>query len=79
METPAYPQNFPIRNRIVAENATNRAFLWHPITIENLQIGRYEVSQFLIPVETWRAAIYKQPYIIEALTILIIGAIWYCL
>ena len=29
-----------IRNRIVAGNATNRTFAWHPITSENLTVGR---------------------------------------
>jgi hypothetical protein len=64
-----------IRNRLVAGNSTNRTFVWHPITIENLQIGRYEVSSFLIPVEAWRREIFKQPYIIEALIIIILGMI----
>ena len=64
-----------IRNRIVAGNATNRAFAWHPVTIENLAIGRYEASQFFIPVETWRVSVYKQPYTIETLITLVLGAI----
>jgi len=64
-----------IRNLLVAGNATNRALAWHPITAENLQMGRYQVSQFLIPVEAWRQTLYKQPYTIEALTVLILGAI----
>jgi 4-amino-4-deoxy-L-arabinose transferase-like glycosyltransferase len=64
-----------IRNLLVAGTATNRAFAWHPITAENLQIGRYQVSQFLIPVEVWRQTLYKQPYVIEALTALILGAV----
>jgi len=64
-----------IRNRLVAENATNRTFAWHPITAENLNIGRYEVSLFLIPVEAWRREIFKQPYIMEAVIVLILGAV----
>jgi hypothetical protein len=49
--------------------------VWHPITAENLGIGRYEVSSFLIPVEAWRREIFKQPYIIEALIIIILGVV----
>ena len=64
-----------IRNRLVADNVTNRTFVWHPITIENFGIGRYEVSTFIIPVEAWRREIFKQPHIIEALIIIILGVI----
>jgi len=64
-----------LRNRLVADNATNRTFVWHPITTENLNIGRYEISSFLIPVEMWRREIFKQPYIIEALIIIILGSV----
>jgi 4-amino-4-deoxy-L-arabinose transferase-like glycosyltransferase len=64
-----------IRNWLVAENATNRTFAWHPITIDNLKIGRFEVSQFLIPVEAWRREIFKQPYLIEIMIVLVLGAI----
>ena len=63
-----------IRNRLVADNVTNRTFVWHPITLENISIGRYEVSTFLIPVEAWRKEIFKQPYIIETLIVIILGA-----
>jgi 4-amino-4-deoxy-L-arabinose transferase-like glycosyltransferase len=64
-----------VRNRLVAENITNRAFAWHPITSENLKIGRFEVSQFLIPVEAWRREIFKGPYLIEIMVGLILGAV----
>ena len=64
-----------LRNQLIAGNATNRTFTWHPMTTENIDIGRYEFSQFLIPVEAWRREIFKQPYIIEALIIIILGAV----
>jgi hypothetical protein len=64
-----------IRNHLVADNVTNRTFVWHPITVENFGIGRYEVSTFLIPIEAWRREIFKQPYVIEALIIIILGVI----
>jgi dolichyl-phosphate-mannose-protein mannosyltransferase len=64
-----------IRNWIEADNATNRVFTWHPITAENIGIGRYEVSTFLIPVEAWRREVYKLPGVIEALIVIILGAV----
>ena len=64
-----------IRNRMVAENATNRTFVWHPITSENIRIGLRTVSEALIPVEAWRQEVFKQPLIIEAAIILILGAV----
>ncbi len=63
------------RNRLVADNSTNRTLVWHPITTENLKSGRYEFSQFFIPVEEWRQAVFKQPYIIEALIVITLGAV----
>jgi hypothetical protein len=59
----------------VADNATNRTFAWHPITVENLKIGRLEVSQFFIPVEAWRREIFKQPYLIEIMVVLVLSAV----
>jgi 4-amino-4-deoxy-L-arabinose transferase-like glycosyltransferase len=64
-----------IRNRLVAENATNRILAWHPITTENISIGLRTVSEFLIPVEAWRMVIFKRPLIIEVLIVLILGAV----
>lgn len=64
-----------IRNRVTAENATNRVLAWHPITSENIHIGLRTVSEFLIPVESWRREIFKQPLVIEAIIIVILGAV----
>jgi len=64
-----------IRNRLIAGNATNRALAWHPITSENLQIGLRVVSEFFIPVESWRREIFKQPVIIEGMIVLVLGAV----
>ena len=64
-----------LRNRLTAENATNRTFAWHPITDENIRIGLRTVSEALIPVETWRREVFKQPFIIEAAIVLILGAL----
>lgn len=64
-----------IRNRLMAGNATNRAFAWHPLTHENIDPGLRVFSEFFIPVEAWRQAIVKQAGMIEALIILVLGAV----
>jgi len=64
-----------LRNRIVAENATNRVFAWHPITSENITIGLRTFSDFLIPVESWRRMVFKHTLLIEGLIVLVLGAV----
>ena len=64
-----------IRNRLVAENATNRVLAWHPITTENLQIGVRVFSDFFIPIESWRRAAIKQPGIVEGMIIIVFVAV----
>jgi len=63
-----------IRNSIVADNVTNRAFAWHPITAENIRIGVRTFSDFFIPIEVWRREIMKQTGIIEAMIFIVLGA-----
>jgi 4-amino-4-deoxy-L-arabinose transferase-like glycosyltransferase len=48
-----------LRNMLVAGNATNRTFEYHPITLDNILTGIYNFSQFLMPVETWRQSMTK--------------------
>ena len=64
-----------IRNRIVAGNATNRAFAWHPLTSENINPGIRVFSEFFIPIEPWRREMSKQTWIIDAMIILVLGAV----
>ena len=64
-----------IRNRLIAGNATNRAFTWHPLTSENIEPGLRVFSDFFIPIESWRREIFKQPGIIEAMIILVLGGV----
>ncbi|HET9915035.1 MAG TPA: phospholipid carrier-dependent glycosyltransferase, partial [Anaerolineales bacterium] len=64
-----------IRNRLVAGNATNRAFAWHPLTSENIDPGLRVFSEFFIPIESWRQAIVKLPGIIEGMIVLVLGAV----
>jgi len=64
-----------LRNRLIAENATNRAFAWHPITTENIRLGLYTFSSFLVPVEGWRRGLAGQSYIVEGLIVIVLGAV----
>ena len=50
-----------IRNKLVADNATNRTLVYHPLTAENIETAIYNFSEFFIPVETWRRALIKVP------------------
>jgi 4-amino-4-deoxy-L-arabinose transferase-like glycosyltransferase len=64
-----------IRNRLVAGNATNRAFAWHPLTSENIDPGLRVFSEFFIPIEAWRQEVVKQTGIVEGLIVLVLGAV----
>lgn len=64
-----------LRNRLIAESATNRAFVWHPITAENIRLGIYTFSSFLVPVESWRSAIAKPALIPEAIIAIVLGTL----
>ncbi|MBN2116897.1 MAG: phospholipid carrier-dependent glycosyltransferase [Anaerolineales bacterium] len=64
-----------IRNRLVAGNATNRAFAWHPLTSENIDPGLRVFSEFFVPIEPWRRAIVRQDGLIEGLIALVLGAV----
>ena len=63
-----------LRNRLVGVSGTNREFVWHPITVENIKQGVYTFSNFLIPVETWRRALAKQNGVVESLIVIVLGA-----
>jgi len=64
-----------VRNGIVGGSATNRIFVWHPITSGNFETALYNISTFLIPVEPWRRELFKAPGIFLALTVLILGGL----
>src|SRR5512138_1614881 len=50
-----------VRNELTAGNATNRTFVWHPITAANFDTALYNISTFLMPVEAWRRELFKAP------------------
>ena len=60
-----------IRNKLVADNATNRTLVYHPLSVENIETGIYNISEFLIPVEAWRRAVIKVPNLIVIIVALI--------
>jgi len=62
-----------IRNRLLAENVTNRVLAWHPITSENIDIGLHVFSNFFIPVESWRREVFKQTGIVEGMIAVFLG------
>jgi len=64
-----------LRNRLVAGNATNRAFAWHPLTAENIDPGLRVFSEFFLPVESWRREIFKQTGMIETMIALVLVAV----
>jgi 4-amino-4-deoxy-L-arabinose transferase-like glycosyltransferase len=63
-----------IRNRLVAESATNRIFAWHPITNENLNMGLRVFTEFLIPVGSWFRTIIKQRDVAAGMVVFVLGA-----
>lgn len=50
-----------IRNKLLADNATNRTLVYHPLTSGNIETGIYNFSLFLVPVESWRRTLIKIP------------------
>src|SRR6266511_5381320 len=64
-----------LRNWLVAGNTTNRTFAWHSLTSENIRTGLRVFSGFFIPFESWRRDFVKQPVIIEAMIVLVLGAV----
>ena len=64
-----------IRNETIGGSATNRALVWHPITSDNFDTALYNVSTFLMPVETWRKELFKFPGLFAGAIVLILGFI----
>ena len=64
-----------IRNRLVAENTTNRVLAWHPITADNLQTGVRVFSEVFIPIEAWRREMLKQAGLVEAMILIVLVAV----
>ena len=67
-----------IRNKLAANNATNRTLVYHPLTEENINTGIFNFAEFLAPIEEWRRALIRIPNLVVILifTIVIILLIW---
>jgi 4-amino-4-deoxy-L-arabinose transferase-like glycosyltransferase len=67
-----------LRNRLLADSATNRTIVYHPITAENFQMGIYNFSVFFMPFEDWRRAMMRTSDLFPAIiiSIVIILLVW---
>ncbi len=61
-----------IRNKLAANNATNRTLVYHPLTEENINTGIFNFAEFLVPIETWRRTLVRIPNLIVILLFIII-------
>ena len=61
-----------VRNRLLADNATNRTLVYHPITAENIQLGITNVAAFLLPVEAWRRELINVPNLFTFVIVLLV-------
>lgn len=64
-----------IRNRLLADNATNRTLVYHPITAENIQLGISNFAAFILPVEAWRRELIKIPNLFSIVLAVVILAL----
>ncbi len=64
-----------IRNQLVGGSMTNRELAWHPPGADNFALALYNVSTFLMPIETWRRALSEVPLLFEGLIGLVLGAL----
>jgi 4-amino-4-deoxy-L-arabinose transferase-like glycosyltransferase len=69
-----FAAGWALRNRLIGESVTNRVLAWHPVTAENLRLGVYTFSSFLIPLEALRRTLAQQPFLLEGLILLTLAA-----
>lgn len=60
-----------IRNRIVGGNLTNRVLGWHPITLENWDLGVKTFAEFLVPSPIVRRTLSQIPVSFEVIMLAI--------
>ncbi|MBK8428180.1 MAG: phospholipid carrier-dependent glycosyltransferase [Lewinellaceae bacterium] len=67
-----------IRNKLAANNATNRTLVYHPLTEENINTGIFNFAEFLAPIEEWRRALIRIPNLVVIIlfVIVIILLVW---
>ncbi len=67
-----------IRNKLAANNATNRTLVYHPLTEENINTGIFNFAEFLAPIEAWRRVLMQIPNLVVIIlfVIVIILLVW---
>ena len=60
-----------IRNWLVGGSYANRRLGWHPITLENWNLGVDTLAEFLIPLHVWRREVLNLPGVFEGFLIMI--------
>jgi len=60
-----------VRNRVVGGSYTNRVLGWHPITLENWELGVKTFADFLAPLQVVRKALNQIPASFEIILIVI--------
>ena len=60
-----------IRNRVLGGNLTNRTLGWHPVTLDNWDLGVKTFADFLTPLRTVRRALNQIPASFEIILIVI--------
>lgn len=67
-----------IRNRLLADNATNRTLVYHPITAENVQLGIGNFAAFILPIDVWQRELIKIPNLFAVLLgiVVIVLLVW---
>jgi hypothetical protein len=60
-----------IRNRVVGGSFTNRVLGWHPIDLENWELGVKTFMEFLVPLRSTRKALSQIPASYELILIVI--------
>jgi len=64
--------SWAVRNRLLTDNATNRTFVFHPITSQNIEPGIYNISTFLMPFEAWRRILVQIPNLFSIIFIILL-------
>lgn len=61
-----------VRNKIVANNATNRTLVYHPLTEENIHTGIFNFAEFIAPIEQGRRMLMQIPNLVVGLLFVMI-------
>ncbi len=62
-------------NELMGGTATNRDLVWHPVTASNLDMGVRTAAAFLMPVDAWRLALLRVPFLFVFLIALALAGV----